>query len=147
MFALVVMNRGYVYNLGFDHEAYALNVPLNLEKTDLRVSETDADIYRRVVQLTASHLGDGRLVAGPDCPEVYFLTGQFSQSGSLFDFFSHDISAEEGVSNIPAWNSASVIVLNHQPSFSLGLSQPLVVRIRELFPNSATAGHFEVRWR
>lgn len=148
MFAVLSMNRGYAYNLGHQHvDSYAMNVPLNLERADLRVTAAEAATYRRVVELVDAHRGGGRLVAGPDCPEVYFLTGQFSPSGSLFDFFASDTSLGEGLTDMPAWTTASVVVMNHRRGFSGGLSLHLVDSIRKTFPNTASAGWFEVRWR
>ena len=146
VFAVLVMNRGYIYNLGFDHEVYALSVPLNLKGAGLHVGAEEAGTYRHVVELVGSHRGEGRLVAGPDCPEVYFLTGQFSPSGMLFDFFSNEISVG-GLSDISVWAGASVVVLNHRPNFSRPLSSALTNSIRTAFPNTALAGPFEVRWR
>ena len=52
---------------------------------------------RRVVELVDRFVSDGQLIAGPDCPEVYFLTGRFSPSGALFDFFSGDVSGGNGL--------------------------------------------------
>jgi hypothetical protein len=145
-FAVLIMNRGYVYNLGFEHEVNALSVPLNLSGANLDVSAEDARIYRQLVELVASHRGDGHLVAGPDCPEVYFLTGQFSPSGALFDFFTNDESVGS-LSDMSVWTGASVVVLNHRPNFSSTLPQTLTDGIRRAFPHSAPAGSFEVRWR
>ena len=146
-FALVSMNPGYIFNLGWRHETQALNVPLNLPRADLRVSAADAVTYRRVVELIESHIGTGRLVAGPDCPELYFLTGQFSPTGSLFDFFTTDASGEGGLRHLPAWTTARVVVLNHRRTFSPGLSPDLGASVRRMFPESEAAGPFEVRWR
>lgn len=147
VFALVVMNRGYIYNLGFGHEPAELNVPLDLGRANLTVSAADALTYRRVLDVIAAHIGDGQLVAGPDCPEVYYLTGQFSAAGTLFDFFDDDGSGESGVSDLSGWQTASVVVLNHRPSFSVGPAAEFAARVRTEFPNAAVAGIFEVRWR
>lgn len=147
MFALVIMNRGYIYNLGFVHEPSTLNTPLDLGRANLRVSAADAMTYRRVTDLIAAHIGDGRLVAGPDCPEVYFLAGRSSASGTLFDFFGDHVSAEKGLSDMPGWRTASVIVLNHGRRFSFGPSSDFAARVRNEFPNAEAAGTFEVRWR
>jgi hypothetical protein len=99
------------------------------------------------MELIATHLDGGALVAGPDCPEVYFLAGQFNLSGTLFDFLGGEVVADEGVRDLPAWASASVIVLNHRRSFSRGLAPHLLANIRKAFPKSEGTGSFEVRWR
>ena len=146
-FALVSMNRGYVYNLGGIHRVFALDTPLGLERASLRMNRADAVTYRRVVELISIHIGDGQLVAGPDCPEVYFLTGRSSASGTLFEFFTATGPAEGGVNDMPGLPAASVVVLNHGRRFSQGPSTALAAKVRRLFPYSEGVGTFEVRWR
>jgi Dolichyl-phosphate-mannose-protein mannosyltransferase len=146
-FALVSMNRGYVYNLGGVHRLFTFDEPLGLKRASLRVSTADAVTYRRVTTLIASHIGDGQLVAGPDAPEVYFLTGRFSPSGTLFDFFTDQVSAEGGLNDLPGLPGASVVVLNHGRRFSLGPSAHLAAKVRRMFPHSEGVGTLEVRWR
>ena len=146
-FALASMNRGYVYNLGATHRSFAIDTPLDIERASLRVTEADAITYRRVMELIAAHIGDGQLVAGPDAPEVYFLAGRFSPSGTLFDFFTDQMSAEDGVNDLHGLPAASVVVLNHGRRFSLGPSAHLSAKVRRMFPNSEGVGTLEVRWR
>lgn len=146
-FALVSMNRGYLHNLGIFHQPLAIDTPLNLDRASLRVSQTDTISYRRVIELVGAHIGEGQLVAGPDAPEVYFLTGRFSPSGTLFDFFTNDLSAEGRLNDMPGLPAASVVVLTHDRRFSLGVSAPLADKVRRLFPHSERVGTLEVRWR
>ena len=99
------------------------------------------------MKLVSTHIGSGKLVAGPDAPEVYFLAGRFSQSGSLFDFFADQPVTDSGLSDISGLAGASVVVLNHNQLFSIGLSEDLTTKVRQMFPNSERAGALEVRWR
>jgi hypothetical protein len=147
IFAMVTMNRGYVHNVGGGHAPQALNVNLDLPRAHLRVSADDAFVYRRVVALIDRHAGSGRLIAGPDCPEVYFLTGRFNASGTLFDFFSDEAPAGERLDDAGSWAGTNVIVLNHQPGFSEDRSWGLMSDIRRAFPSGESVGWFEVRWR
>ena len=147
VFALASMNRGYVHNLGVVHEVMAPTVPLELERASLRVSGADAVMYQRLLRLIASRIGDGQLVAGPDAPEVYFLAGRFSPSGTLFDFFDDHGSLEGGTNDLPGWQTARVVVLNLSRRFSLGPSTDVAASIEQAFPHSRVVGTFEVRWR
>ena len=147
LFAVVTMNRGYIYNLGAYHARMPLNVPLGLERAHLTVSEADATNYRRVLDLIDAHIGNGELIAGPDCPEIYFLTQRVSPTGTLFDFFGDHVSPEGWVTDLPGWQSARVIVLNHGRRFSLGPSVDFIATIRKAFPHGEAAGSLEVRWR
>ena len=146
-FAILSMNRGYVRNLGVHHQLVAYDTPLDIERASLRVGKADAVSYRRVVEVIEAHIGDRQLVAGPDAPELYFLVGRVSPSGSLFDFFTNPLSEEGGLSDMPGLPDASVVVLNHDRRFSWGVSAPLAAKVRRLFPSSQGIGTFEVRWR
>jgi hypothetical protein len=146
-FALFSMNRGYLHNLGLFHQPLAIDTPLNLDRASLRVSQADTISYRRIVELVGAHIGEGQLVAGPDAPEVYFLTGRFSPSGTLFDFFTNHMSAEGQLNDMPGLSAANVVVLTHDRRFSLGVSAPLAEKVRRLFPTSEGVGTLEVRWR
>jgi len=147
VFSLAVMNRGYVYNLGQEYLSYDAGTALDLPRADLFVGGDDAATYRRVVELVRFYRVSGNLVAGPDCPEVYFLTGQFSPSGTLFDFFATDESETKGLQALPGWTDAEVVVMNHRPIFSPRLTTRAIRRIRRMFPNMEEVGPFEVRWR
>jgi hypothetical protein len=146
LFGLAIMNRGYVYNLGALHRVVS-TVPSGLDRAGLNISEADVVTYRRVMTLIAAHMGEGGLVAGPDAPEVYFLAGRFSPSGTLFDFFDEHSSMESGVGDLPGWQTASVVVLNHGRRFSFGPSTEFAAKVRRAFPQSEAVGTLEVRWR
>lgn len=145
LFAVLSMNRGYVQGLGVQHYPRYFDTPLDMSRAHLRIEEQDAAVYRRVAFLVGSRVAGGRLIAGPDCPEVYFLSGQSNASGTIFDFFTGDsVAVQSSVSN---WFDASVIVLNHLPEFSRKLPEDLVMRLRREFPEGDEIGRFEVRWR
>jgi hypothetical protein len=147
VFAVVTMNRGYIYNLGQFHAPQALNVHLDLPRAHLRVSADDAAMYRRIVALIDRHAGGGDLLAGPDCPELYFLTGRFNASGTLFDFLADEGTAVERSASPQEWAGTNVVVLNHQAEFSPPPSSALVAEIRKVFRAGELIGRFEVRWR
>lgn len=146
LFGVLSLNRGYVYNIGASHAIQEMDVPLDLPRAHLTVSRDDAHNYRRVVQLIEQHRGVRGLVAGPDTPELYFLTRQFSRSGTLYDFFSEASSSAEYAQQF-GWFSADVIVVKHKRSFSPPLSATLLADLRKQYSHSESVGPFEVRWR
>jgi hypothetical protein len=83
--------------------------------------------------------------AGPDSPEVYFLTGSPGRPAVLFDFLEgldgSPLDAQEYLAG------CRLIVLNHDPQFSRAIRPETLSRVAEQLPRSATADHFEVRWR
>ncbi len=142
-FAILSTNRTYVESLGVKHEPRRFDAKLNLPRAHLRVGGGDAFVYRGLVAGILSHLQVGPLVAGPDCPEVYFLTGLPNPTGRLFDFFSDRADPD----NPAPWNRGNTIVINHVPEFSPAPSELLVERLRRLFPQGQEFGKFELRWR
>jgi hypothetical protein len=142
LFGVLSANRGYIQNLGVEHQRSAFDTPLDLPRAHLQVGDGDAHVYRTLVSLVGSHFHGGQLVAGPDCPEVYFLTGLVSPSGALFEFFSG--AGEEDASR---WLRADVIVVNHEPWFSPKVSDGLMADLRREFPMGERTGRFEIRWR
>jgi hypothetical protein len=146
LFGVLSLNRGYVYNIGAFHVVQELDVPLDLPRAHLTVSAEDAHNYRRVMQLIDQHSGARGLVAGPDTPELYFLTGQFSRSNALYDFFSGPSSSPEYAREF-GWFDADVIVVKHSRSFSGPLPSTLLAALRKQYTQSESVGPFEVRWR
>ena len=146
LFAFLSMHRGYVWNVGWFHEVHDLSTPLELERAHLNVIDYEAAVYKRVIPLVEQHLGERGLMAGPDTPEIYFLTGQFSPSGKFFEFFS----TGDGTVNLyelSAWTAADVIVMFHDKRFSPPLPETLVAKLRLEFPAGESVPPFEVRWR
>ena len=146
LFGIVSANRGYIESLGVNHDPRRFDTALRLPRAHLRVTADDARVYRRLMFTLAPLVQAGRLVAGPDCPQVYFLAGRTSPSGALFDFFSADAAGDNG-GNLVTWQNGDVIVLNHAPHFSPAPPEPVVARLRRTFQFGEQIGSFEVRWR
>lgn len=135
---VLIMNRGYVFYLGSAIRPQTYNSELNLQRAHLMVSDAEARSYQRLVALVEEHIGEGRLVAAPDCPEVYFLVGRFSPTGVLFEFFSDE--------PLPL-ATANVVVVNRAPQFSPQLPSELIAAVRRELPHGEFVGRYEVRWR
>jgi hypothetical protein len=126
---------------------------LNLPRAHLKVGSYDVEVYRNLSStiLRRLHPG-GQLIAGPDCPQVYFLLGLVNPSGALFDFLSRRNDAEgdraaREADELAAWSKGEVIVINHRPDFSPLPSASVMAELRREFSQSETIGRFEVRWR
>jgi hypothetical protein len=144
VFALLSMNRSAIEALGHRHRvAPPLDAPLGLERAHLTVYPINALLYRALVRTVNDHVGERGLMAGPDCPEVFYLTGRYNPAGVIFDFLgSPDTARPEN-----AWLERDVIVINHQPAFSPPLSDQFVAQLRDRYAKSARLGGFEIRWR
>jgi hypothetical protein len=118
---------------------------LALPRARLRVSPSDSLVYSQLLQLIRTHSDRKLGYAGPDAPEVYFLTESRVRAPVLFDFLQkEDGSPLDDPEYLSGYN---LIVLNRTPEFSPELSPALLERLARQFPRSAVAGHFEVRWR
>ena len=141
-FAVLITNRGDIHSLGRFYEPVTRDTGLDLPRAHLRVGSGEAGVYRRLMALIASEYRGGRLIAGPDCPEVYFLAGLESPSGKLFDFFSG-----AGPEDVAAWLNGDVIIINHDPQFSPQPTAALMAALRREFGHGEEVGRFEIRWR
>jgi hypothetical protein len=120
-------------------------VELALPRARLRTSRADSALYGELVRVIGAQ-GDRTLgYAGPDAPEVYFLTQSRTTDPILFDF----LSAESGspLDDPEFLRDSDLVVLNHRPGFSNPLRPSTLQRVASEFPFSATIGSFEVRWR
>jgi len=145
LFAVLGTNREFPGPLGEQHVPVVFDSPLNLPRAHLTVTGGDAEEYRRLVFAIERRLRGGLLIAGPDCPEVYFLSGLSNPSGASFDFFSENAADRENP--MAAWSKGEVIVLNHRPSFSPPPSEELLAGLRHEFAQGEEIGRFEIRWR
>jgi len=145
LFALLSTTRAFVWGLGIEHNPRHLDTPLNLPRAHLQVDQGEATTYRRTVGLIQEHLKGGRLVAGPDTPELYYLTARYNSSGRLFEFFSG--SDADTAPDASEWHNGQVIVVNHQPQFSPKPTPELLAELRRDFPSGEWVDHFEIRWR
>ena len=125
------MNRGYIYNLGVVHDPPALiRAPLDLERASLRVSSTTPSrtgVWSSLSQARSATDGSSPARIARRC---IFLTGRFSPSGTLFDFFSDRVIHGRRLNDMPGWPGASVVVLNHRPQFSPGSPEHSCRQIR-----------------
>jgi hypothetical protein len=145
VFPVATTHRGYGWSIGALSVPQRVGVPLDLPRAHLTVSERDARTYQRLVSIIETHLGAGMLMAGPDCPEVYFLVKR--RSVASFEFFSTRGTHVDHQAEIEKWTAADVVVVNHQPAFTPPVSTVVLTAVRDRFPYSEAIGKFEVRWR
>jgi len=143
-FGLAVMNP-HPPGSGGPHISSQRWAELALPRARLRSSPSDSLVYSQLLQIIRSHKDRKLGYAGPDAPEVYFLTESRVRAPVLFDFLQkEDGSPLDDPGYLSGYN---LIVLNHKPKFSPELSPATLERLASQFPRSAVAGRFEVRWR
>jgi hypothetical protein len=149
LFAVFVFRPTFLYDMGKRYQPDLETVPLNLPRAEnLRVTRQNAADYQRLIPFVRSLAAGRPIVAGPDCPEVYFLTGAKNPTPFLFDFL-HDLDdyRETMESLLADPNLISVVVLKENPDFSFYQLKVLQAATRDRFPASRKIGTFRVYWR
>ena len=143
----VMDNQGFVYRQGYYFAPSDQTEMLSLDRGGLRVSREDKEEYEALVSLLQRHAKGGFVYAGPDCPEVYFLSALRNPTRTFFDFFDDPTDRTARVLGQIEDHGVRVIAINQRPDFSgqmpAGLSSALVDR----FPEFTEVGRFQVRWK
>jgi hypothetical protein len=153
LFAALGVNPGYIVWYSASNVRMPYDAPMNLPRAHLRVSDQHAYEYQRLMKAIEDNLHGGKLIAGPDSPEVYFLAGQESPGGVMYEFLGGPVPRELSRTSLPLghdisyWKHASVIVVNLDPPFSPALPEELMEQLRHEFPKGEWIDRFEVRWR
>jgi hypothetical protein len=139
-FGMVLMNPGALRGLGFRFEGFPRGVSLDLPRGGLTVLPEEASVYQTIIGSLGTE-GDSAIWAGPDAPEIYFLSGTRNPTRVLFDFlggFSSD--------SLPALVRAhriQAVVINHRPPFSARLADSVIADLRTLLPGQTRIANFE----
>ena len=146
-------------NVGWRATARAME-PMHLDRCALTVPTDEAHVYRSLIEVVQAHSSaDSYILAGPDCPEVYYLSNRLNPSRVMYEFFR------------PAWfdepkrlfetldrRKVKVVVMNWWPSFSKKIPKELGEAIAARFPHQqailmvapdgqTTIERFRVFWR
>jgi hypothetical protein len=146
VFGVVRVTPGAVETFGSRFAHTDETVRLELERGGLRVRPEDAAGYQKLIRFIEPLTKDRTLWAGPDAPEIYFLSGATNHTRTLFDFLDVDAGAAPIVDRIHAAN-ATLVVLKLQPDFSRPPDQATVDALTAEFPNGRSAQGFLVFWR
>ena len=146
LFAVIWMNTNYVWTLGGPHSHYRfVNTPV-LPRAGITMSPGDRVQYAELVWLIQqANRGKRYIYAGPDCPEVYFLSGTSNPTRTLYEFLRP--ARARDTLNLLERRGVDVVVINQAPGFSGRLDRALARAFERRYPHSAVAGHFVVRWR
>jgi hypothetical protein len=120
---------------------------LDLPRGGLRVPDQDKQVYEEVVRVLQQHAGGGTIYAGPDCPEIYFLSGFPNPTRAFFDFLTPDPMDERSMATLLSDGSIRAAVVNLAPLFSPRLEPGVLRLLEERFPSSRQIGRFVVRFK
>jgi hypothetical protein len=146
-FGLVRILPGSVESLGRGFARSTETSTLDLARGGLRIRAADAATYQELIDLIQTQHDGGVLWAGPDAPEVYFLSGMRNHTRTLFDFLGEPaVSAASLVERVHALG-ASTVVLNLAPGFSPPPPPQVVDSLVLRYPHRRDVGDFVVLWR
>jgi hypothetical protein len=136
-------------SLGRAYEADTQTEVLQPGRASVRVKPGTKRTYNRLRRLVVEHRGEANAIfAGPDAPEVYFLTRSRNLTPALLDFLDTSGSTRgSSLLRLLEENQVPVVVLNHTPLQSPPLDPHTVRHIRVLYREGKHLGRFEVRWR
>lgn len=136
----VQIQRGYMHPLlpstapvemvGWAHSRAGISIP------------TTDRFYIELIQHLQPHSGSA-IYAGPDAPEIYFLSNTENRTPVLFDFLAATWGSDD-LRGLIASGELSAVVLNQDPDFSHPLSDDMLRLIENHFPRSTRFGKFIV---
>ncbi|MEO8257042.1 MAG: glycosyltransferase family 39 protein [Acidobacteriota bacterium] len=139
------INPGFIYGLGTQSDSYP-TVPSKLQRLGLRIRNDERSQYQKLLGLILSHNTSRYVYAGPDCPEVYFLTGMINPTRTFYEAFDQQRMTPAAVLTLIEEHGITVVVINRTPEFSGPLSSEVDAALAARFPQSDEAGRFLVRW-
>ena len=146
LFAILLANRSHPRYLGVRYVHYEANDWLDMPRGGVRVPNVEKREYEALVRVIQQHAAGGIIYAGPDCPEVYFLSGFKNPTRSFFDFRDPQEGDPHWMARLVSERHGRVAVINTKPEFSPPLSRDAQVLLERQLPASERVGRFVVRY-
>jgi hypothetical protein len=140
LFAAVWMNRGYVFRLGRYYARYEAAGFLAMPRGGLHVPIADAREYWTLVAALASRPPDS-VYAGPDCPEVYFLSGRRNPTRFFFDY-QGELYDPDALLRFLDTRGIATVVIDRSPAFSRPLPDSFLATLRRRYSEPEAIGRF-----
>jgi hypothetical protein len=148
VYAAFAFTPGFIDHMGLQYAPEQQSAAINASVAEgLRVYQHSAFFYNRLVPLVKEHLSGGALLAGPDCPEVYVLSGADNPTPTPFDFFEPLDGYDQMIQDVLRANQVQVIVVDNRPQFSSDYVHAMRRALGEAFLVHESIGDFDVYWR
>lgn len=122
--------------------------PLNIARAaGLRVREADARTYTELIPFIRAHAPNRRILAGTDCPEIYFLSGLPNPTRALFEFLEEPGRYESDVKSVLQRGDLDLVVVHQASEYSKSERNTLTNLVIHTFPASRSMGDFIVYYR
>ena len=145
-FAGVILRIGSVHNVGFYPKPWDYTHRLAVPRGGLLVTEYDSARYTHLLELVAQHRENGTVYAGPELPEVYFLSGARSPGRDSYSLFASPVSDSAQLPAVFDVSAANVIVIKSRPMFGPPMGGDVYRWLTIRYPESETMDTLQVRW-
>jgi hypothetical protein len=150
LYAVFEVTPGYVFRMGLEYAPDIQTVGFSLPRAGrILVSAATAREYEELDSLIRQHARGEYILAAPNCPQVYFLSGFRPPTHDFFGY-SDDFGQRrtEGVLTSLRSHHINLVVLNHlNAMFVPPVPNDLHSALEMEFLSHAETENFEVRWR
>ncbi|MBS1839402.1 MAG: glycosyltransferase family 39 protein [Acidobacteria bacterium] len=148
LFGAVVMLPGGLFWLGRGYFPDSANHKISLPRAgNIRISAISAETYSNVIPFVRQHARGNTILAGPDCPEIYFLGGFRNPTPTMYEVFEDRASYPSRIQETIRANDINVVVVNLAAIDSYEYVRPLRAIASTEFKFSSRVGKFEVWWK
>lgn len=147
IFAARWLNTGFIRKMGLRYQPNPHTARLELPRGGLLVPEFEKREYENLVAALDEHARGRFIYAGPDSPEVYYLSGRRNPTRALFEFLSVDDPRGSELLSVLREHGVTAVAINRHPAFSDPLEERTLELLSERYPRSTRIGHFLVRWQ
>lgn len=146
-FGLVRIIPGSLGSRGLGFAPSKHIAPLDLPRSGLRVEPLESVVYEDLIKLVQDKASGGAIWAGPDAPEIYFLSGLPNHTRTFFDFL--DGPAQNAISLVDRIGAldVKVVVVKKNAQFSPTLSLAVVDSLRWTYTSQRDFPGYLVLWR
>lgn len=148
MFAGRWSHTGYIYQMADRYAAHPELLPLGLERSGLRVAESEAREFHVLVEKIRERARGDHIYATPDSPVVYFLSGKKNPTPTFYDFMGESEGRVGRVLAALDRHDINLVVINAGP---LPISPPpepaLRSELASRYPYQEQVGRFVLMWR
>jgi len=146
-FGLVRIVPGSVGSLG---RAFARSpdvAQLELPRGGLRIDAREAEVYDALIPFVVERAAGRPIWAGPDSPEVYFLSGLPNHTRTFFDFLDAPATTARPLVERLEALGAAVVVIKLTSQFSKPIPPETFAELRAAYPHERDFRGFVVLWR
>lgn len=147
-FTVFRVDAGFLYHLGFRYRAHRQTEALELPRArGVRVTPEEKQEIEQLVNGILNLDTGPTILAIPDAPEVYFLTGLRNPTPALYEFFDDPATRTEQVLALLDDTDLDLVVLNRRRLFSPPVDGPLLDSLLARFPLTVEVGRFRILWK